>query len=68
MNLKLLLPGMALASLDVLAGELPFISTSPQSTVVALGSNVTFTVTSTNAVAYQWRFKGTNLVWAQRRR
>lgn len=63
MNRNLLLLGMALASLDVLAGELPFISTSPQSTVVAPGSNVTFTVISTNALAYQWRFNGINLAW-----
>lgn len=41
----------------------PDITTQPQSQVVNLGSNATFTVAATGSapLAYQWRFFGTNL-------
>lgn len=44
----------------------PSITTQPQSQVVAMGSNATFSVvaTGTAPLAYQWRFYGTNLAGA----
>ena len=43
----------------------PTISTPPTSQTVAVGSNVTFTVTATGTISsYQWRFNGTNIAGA----
>ncbi len=44
----------------------PAIITHPEGVTVAVGNNVTFTVTATGtpAPAYQWRFNGTNLAYA----
>ncbi len=44
----------------------PGITGQPQSVTVAIGSNVTFTVTATGTLplGYQWRFNGTNLAAA----
>lgn len=51
------------ATVTLVVNVPPAITTHPQSTNVAVGDSVTFTVVATGAPAptYQWRFHGTNL-------
>lgn len=63
MKIRLVLLGGALTALGAFAETLPYISSHPQSTVAAPGSNVTFSVASTNATACQWRFNGADIPW-----
>ena len=56
--------GFTMLFLAVVAqASLPHISVHPNSQIVPPSSNVVFSVVSTNATAYQWRFNGTNLAW-----
>jgi hypothetical protein len=42
-------------NVTVLDGQLPVISTQPANTTSCVGSNVTFSVVSTNVLSYQWQ-------------
>jgi hypothetical protein len=49
------------ASIPLFAGNLPVITTQPQSQVVSTNVNATLSVAATGATQYQWRFNGTNI-------
>ena len=52
--------------LEITLDMLPVITTQPQPQTVIAGNSATFTVTATGTapLAYQWRFKGTNIASA----
>ena len=52
------------ANLTVAPSTPPTILTQPLSQIVTVSSNVSFSVTATNATSYQWRFNSNNIAGA----
>ncbi len=58
-----ILVGVVVMPLAALAGNLPLITLHPTNRVALPGSNSAFSVMSTNAAGYQWRFNGVDVPW-----
>lgn len=56
--------GVFQLQLAATVAALPVIVASPQSTLVAPGSNATFVVVASGADSFQWRHNGVDLPWA----